>query len=348
MNKKKIIFQLIGLISILFPFFINIFNYYRLFSFLFGIFILSFCSFKKQRNYIKTIMFILSVLFLGYVADTSSAFFLKRIPIFSYKNIMNSNFYIYESLFYRIYTCENDQIFDEFYQKNYVCNFPLDTKEINVFLNNLESNYKKYHHKFITIKGKISEVYGNEYILLQSYEQKENSLVGQLTFNNGSSVKILNNQRNLKFYGNYEIYDTVLVTGRIVEKKDKEIVLHDPKIEIIQNFDNFKINIIEQKNCKKKLKELTKVGDIHFYSNCIDEVFVGYDEETIYDLILALETKKLTFEKWSAFADKEENEEKELYKFDNYHLLKCKTSNTIILGNNKLKLNSKLCEDFST
>jgi len=40
----------------------------------------------------------------------------------------------------------------------------------------------------------------------------------------------------------------------------------------------------------------------------------------------------------------EENDEKELYKFDHYHLLKCKNTNTILIGTKKLKLTSNFCE----
>lgn len=347
MNKKSLFLRIIGILFIFIPFVINIYNSFRFISLLLGILILCLESFLfKKINVVKILFYPILLLISAYGLDYASVSFLHRVPIFSYKNVVNSQFFTYDSILYRIYDCNGKQTIDPFYQSNYICDFSLEAKNINSFLNDISSNYSKYHSKFVTIQGKVSEVFGNEYLSLHPYEQKD-SLVGQISFNKNATLKIVNNHKNLKLYGNYEIYDTVLVTGRITSKNGQEIIMQDAKIDIMDNFDQFIINVVETKSCKEKLKELTQVDNLHYYSNCLNEIFVKYEENTIYDLILALETKKLTFDKWVEKSTKEENEEKELYKFTKYHLLKCKDSNTIVIGNNTLKLNSKICKNFS-
>ncbi len=345
MNKKSFLFKIIGLLLVLISFFLNVYNLLRIVAILFGILLLTIglLLFQKRKG-LKIVLVPILLLIFMYAIDYGCVYFLGRVPIFVYENRTDNTFATYDSLLYRVYDCNGNTILDWLYKKSYVCDFPLEVKEINAFLDSGNNNYHKYRSKFVTIKGKVSEVFGNEYISLQAYEQKENNLGGELIFNKNVTLKIKNNQGNLKLYGNYEIYDNVLVTGRIYKKENNEIIMYDAKIETLNNFSEFSINVIEEKSCKNKRKELTKVGDYQYYSECLDEVFVKYDEDTIYDVILALETKKLSFEKWVGDIVPEENEEKELYKFDTYNLLKCKNTNTILIGNKKLKLNSNFCE----
>ena len=345
MNKKSLFLKMLGLLLLISPFFINHYSLIRLGVLLFGglLFSLGIFLFKKP-NVVKIVLYPLLLLFLFYGIDYTCVFFLKRVPIFAYENVMEINFSTFDSLIYRIYNCDGEKTFDSFYKLGYVCDYTLEEKDINAFLSSGNNNYQKYRSKFITVKGKVSEVFGNEYLNLQAYEQNENSLVGQLIFNKNATLKIVNNQGDLKLYNNYEIYDNVLVTGRIVKKENTEIIMYDAKIQVINNFDDFAVNTIEAKSCQNNIKKLTTVGEYTFYSNCLDEIFIKYDEDTVYDIILALETKKLTFDKWIRDSSKEEDDEKELYQFANYNLLKCKDSNTIVIGNKKMKLNSKLCE----
>lgn len=345
MNKKSLFLKMIGLILLISPFFFNRYSLIRLGVLLFGILILSLGIFLfKKTNILKIILYPLLLLLLFYGMDYACVFFLDRMPIFAYQNVMETNFSTFDSLIYRIYDCNGEKTLDSLYKLGYVCEYTLEEKDINAFLSSGANNYQKYRSKFVTIKGKVSEVFGNDYLSLQAYEQNSNNLVGQLTFNKNATLKIVNNQGDLKLYNNYEIYDNVLVTGRIVKKENNEIIMYDAKIQIVNNFDDFVVNTIEDKTCKNKLKKLTMVGEYTFYSNCFDDIFIKYDEDTIYDVILALETKKLTFDKWVKESSKEENETKELYKFADYNLLKCKESNTIIIGNKNMKLNSKVCE----
>lgn len=345
MNKKSVVLKIIGIGFILVPFCINVYSIFRFISVLLGIVLLSIglLLFQKKKGFK---ILILPILFfvLIYGLDYASVYFLGRIPILAYESVTNDTFSTFDSLLYRIYNCNGDKILDTFYQKNYVCDFTLDSIDINALLNNDTKNYQKYHSKFITVKGKISEVFGNDYLMLQAYEQQNNNLAGQLTFNKNSGLKISNNHGDLKFYNYYEIYDNVLVTGKIVKKENNTMMMQDAKIEIINNFDTFTVETIENKTCKNETKKLTSVAGYNYYSECLDKIYVNFGYDTIYDIILALETQKLTFDKWTKDVKKEENEEKELYKFDNYNLLNCKNSNTILIGNKKLKLSSKFCE----
>ena len=344
MNKKSLLLKIVSFLLLFVPFFINQYSYYRLLSLLLGmiIFCLS-CFLLKKRNVFKIIFYPIFLFILLYSIDYACVSFLKRVPIMAYENVSESNFLTYNSILYRIYNCDGEKTLDNFYKMNYVCEYNLEIKDINAFLNNAN---QKYLNKFVTIKGKVSEVFGNDYIALQSYEQQEN-LAGQLTFNKNTTLKIVNNHEDLKLYGNYEIYDNVLVTGRILKINKNEITMYDAKINVINNFNDFTVNVIESKSCKNKIKELTQNADYIYYSNCLDGIYVKYDEDTIYNIVLALETKKLTLDKWTKDVKKEENEEQELYKFKKYNILKCKNLNTILIGNTKLKLNSDFCETIN-
>lgn len=347
MNKKRHFLNGIGFLLIVFPFFINSYSLVRLLILFMGILTFGSGIFLKQRKKnFKVIFFLFFLLLFLYGIDSISVCFFHRFPIFAVRLTGDSNFSTFDSLLYRVYNCNGKKTFDSFYRLNYVCDYTLEKKEINSFLSSRDNNYQKYRSKFVTIQGKVSEVFGNEYLALQMYEQKENGLVGQIIFNKNSSLKVINNHGNLKFYNYYEIYDNVLVTGRIVKKENNEIIMYDAKIEVVNNFDDFTIQVIEDKTCKNKIKKLASVDEFNYYSNCLDEIFVKYDEETIYDIILALETKKLSFAQWITEGKKEDKKEYELYKFSNYNLLKCKDSNTIIIENNKLKSNQQICANF--
>lgn len=345
MNIKSLLLKILGIFLIFIPFLWNTYHLLRLVFVLLGIlsFTIVFLLFQKRKGF-NLLFFPFLFLIIAYTMDYGCVYFFNRVPIFALENKTDDTFSTYDSFLYRVYNCKENTTFDLLYKKSYVCDFSLEPKDINSFLSSNNNNYRRYHSKFVTIKGKVSEVFGNDYIALQAYEQQSNHLVGGVTFKKNATLKIKNNQGNLRLYGKYEIYDNVLVTGRIYKKENNEIIMYDAKIELINNFDDFSVNVIEEKNCKNKRKKITKVGEYEYYSECLDEIFVKYDEDTIYDILLALETKKLTFEKWVEGIVPEENDTKELYKFNHYHLLKCKNTNTILIGNKKLKLNSNFCE----
>lgn len=344
MNKNNLL-KLLGILFIILPYFFNTYSLLRLLFLLIGIFIfLLGCFLLKKINVLKIILYLLLLIITTYGIDLVLTY-LGRTPIYAYQNKTDDRFFTYDSLIYRIFNCQEEKVFDFLYKMNYVCKTNLNEQDINSFLEKSSNNYNKYHNKFISIRGKVSEIKGNEYIYLQPFIQKTNGLVGELTFNKNLTLKVENNQENLKLYGNYEIYDNVIVTGKIVSKEKDTIIMHDVKIDKVNNFDNFSIEVKKSKDCKNDIKKLTTT-DYNYYSDCLEYIHVIYDEFTVYDLLLSLETNKLNFEKWVSGVNKEENDLKELYKFKDYSLLKCKSTNTVLIGSSKLKLTSKFCDNI--
>ncbi len=341
MQKKIKLLYCIIFLFLFIPFFFNTFHYLRMVSIGIGLFLLLFTFYVEKKNLLKLIFFTFFLLIFLYGLDFIKVYYGHSQPIFALSNTSNSNFSTYNSFFYRLYNCNGNSIFDFMYQKNYVCDFRLEERDINAFLSN--ENYKKEKNHFVTIKGKVSEIIGNTSLSLQAYEQEENHLVGELTFLKNKTVKVMNNHNDLKLYGQYEIYDTVYITARIDEITNDEILLEDAWIVKAQNFDQFTIQTIESKNCKNEIKEISNTTDYHYYSTCLEDIYVHYDEDTIYDIILALETKKLTLEKWIYDVQYDENEISQLYKFPKYRLLKCKENNKILIGTSKLNLKNDFC-----
>lgn len=346
MAKKNLLLKIFGLLLIIFSFIFNLYSVFRIIGVLGGIllFLLG-CFLYKKINVFKIILSLLILFIISYGIDCFFVY-LKREPVFAYKNKSSDDFYTYDSILYRIYSCSDNKTVDYFYQKNYVCDNHLKAIEINTFLDSFSSNYQKYYNKFITVTGKVSEVFGNDYIYLQPYKDKINGLLGEITFNQNVTLKIENNQQDLKFYNNYEIYDNVIVTGKIVKKDNNTIIMNDVKIDNINNYDNFAIDVKKTKECKNNINLLT-TADYRYFTDCIDNIYVIYDEFTKYDLRFSLETKKITFDKLVSDKEYTENEEKELYKFSKYNILKCKNKNAILIGNTKLSLKSKFCENIS-
>ncbi len=346
MKNKRIIFKVLGITLIFFPFILKKYSLYRIISLILGILIFTKELFiKKDKLKLKMLSFFLIIFIILYSLDYFLVTHFKYLPIFSIEIKSSNNMSTYDSIFYRLYNCQNEITIDNFYKMNYICQNNLEIKEINSFLNNIENNYKKYKYKFITIKGKISEIVGNDYISLQSYEQNVN-LVEQITFDKNLSLKIENNNDNLKFYGKYEIYDEIIVTGKLVKKENKHLIIHDAKIEMINNYEEFNLNVIENKQCEQNIKKLTTINDYNYYTNCIDKIYIKYKEDIVYDLIFTLETNKITFDKLIKNSIKKENEIQELYQLPNYSILKCKYSNNILIGSSILDLNNKFCEIY--
>lgn len=344
MNKKSFLLKIVGILFMLVPFLLNYYSLVRILFIFLGIVVFSInFLFSKKNKVLKIILSFILFLVLTYSFDYLFVFYFKNIPIFAYQHKASDTIFTYDSPLYRVYSCNGENTIDTLYKRNYFCE-SLEPIDINDFLTNDTNRYKKYHSKFVTIKGKVSEVFGNDYLLLNPYEQKENNIVGELTFNKNKGIKVINNQGNLKFYNHYEIYDNVLVTGKVTKKVDNTVILEDAKIEVVNNFDNFTVELKETKSCKGIRNKITTVGEYTFYSECLDKIYVSFDSDTVYDILMALETQKLTLDKWINNGTKSEKNNQELYKFKEYNLLKCNDLNTILIGNKKLGFNSNFCK----
>ncbi len=348
MNKKSLLLKILGLVLIIIPLCINRYSIFRLLSSLLGIIFLTVGILNRKKHYkLQIILYSILLLLLLYGIDYACTYFLKRIPIFSYEVISSNTVSTYDSILYRVYNCNGEYMFDSFYQKNYVCAGDVPIEEINSFLSNISSNYEKYHYKFVTVKGKVSEVFGNEYLTLQPYEQKDTNLIGQITFLKDASLVIANKDKDINLYEKYEIYDNVIVTGRIIKlETNNKIVMRDAIIISTDNFDAFTINVVENKSCEKDIKKIAQTSDYTYYSSCLNSMYVKYNEENIYDLKFALESKKMTGEKLISNGEKLESNHAILYAFETYNIVKCIDKNAMIIGNKMLTLESNYCENI--
>ncbi len=347
MKKKNFILKCVGILFILFSFLYNHYILLRLVFLLLGIGLFFFFSHFSNK---KKILYSLVCIVCSFFMDSLLVKYLNRIPIYSYEIKSSEEFSTYNSFFYRMYDCNGQLIYDALYKKNYMCTLDLPEKNVNSLLAQIVNNFSEFHNKFIHVEGKISGISGSESISMQTFETSENSINGQVNFSDTITLKIINNGK-LEKTENLKIYDTVHIIGRIdkIRKngQNKEIVMEDAKIISQNNFHNYDIKAIESKTCDSELKLLSKANDYTYYSNCLNSIYVTYDEENRYELGYVLTDQRMTFDMLIKDLEKEENEVGELYKQDTFHLIKCKNSNTVIIGNKKLNLDTKYCENFN-
>lgn len=345
--KKQKWLNFFGIILIVVPFLVSKFNIFRLISLILGLFIIIFLSFKKAKMFKKIILLILFLIIL-YVIDYFISFNLNRAPIFSYEIKSSSKISNYNSFFYRVYKCDNEIIFDNFYQKSYVCDTEPDNVEINSLLSDIGTNFLKYKNHFVNVTGKISSISGNSSISFQAYETKENGINGQVSFSDNITLTVLIKDDSIKL-DELKVYDKLQVIGRISKisgsKNNKIITMVDAKI-INNKIENYELMVNINKNCEQDLKLMSKTDEYTYYSSCLDKIYVRYDEENIYELSYILSDKRLTFEQLTENISKEEYDNIDLYKFNDFNLIKCHNSNNIIIGTSELNEKNSYCESF--
>lgn len=350
MNKKVVFFKLIGCLLVIFPFFYNRYSFLRALSVVLGIMAFIGSMFMEKKACFKILLFLFISCIIIYGMDYVLVRYVNRVPIISYEIKSSKRVSTYNSFFYRVYNCNNAFIFDSFYEKNYVCDITLPEENVNSLLSHIVNNYKEYRNKFVNVNGKISAISGSTSIAMQVYENKESSMNGQVSFGDNVTLTIMN-EGKLTHVEDLKIYDTINVIGRIAGIKNngenKEIIMKDAKIISRNSFKKYEISIIENKSCEADLKLISKTDEYTYYSKCLDSIFVKYDQENIYDLGYVLTDKRMTFEQLTKNIEKKENDFQELYQFDEFRLIKCKNSNNIIIGNNKLKLDENYCEHFN-
>lgn len=352
LNKKILLLKFVGIFLIIVPFFFNQYSLLRALSVWVGIIlILVGIFFNKKKNIIKILILLIIFISVFFGIDFILAKYLNRVPIMSYEIKSSDKVATYNSLFYRMYDCNGDRVFDIFYNKKYACPIKLEEEIINSLLSNIANNFNKYHNKFVNVNGKISGIEGSTSIVMQTYEIAENSMNGQVNFSNNITLKIMNNG-NLEKVEDLKIYDTINVIGRIDKINDngqtKEIIMEDAVITSRNDFTKYEISIIENKSCEADLKLMSKTENYTYFSHCLDAIYVKYDNENIYDLSYVLTDKRMTFDMLIKNINKEENEENiaELYKLDEFNIIKCKNSNNVVVGNKKLNLKKNYCDSF--
>lgn len=343
MKKRLIVLLGLGLTLMIVPFLINIYSIFRIISLVLGIILItvSLCL-KKKRNMFYIILVPLIMLVFSYGIDTLLFYTLKRVPVFSYAIKSSDKMRTYNSFFYRVFDCNGNLTLDYGYTKNYVCsNDCLDAININSFMQDAEESFKKYHHKFVHIYGKISKITGNENIELASFTESDNTLNGYVNFNL-NNILIVNTEENLS---KYRIYDYVDVYGKVTSINDGKITLTNTKLVASDIYDTYSFEIIASDD--NKLTNLVKEKDYYYYG--LNTINVKYDGDNIYELSYLLTDDRFKFDvlikgkEYEVFKNEEDVEVAKKYKLEKFDLLECSNGKKIV-ANSKSKANQSICD----
>lgn len=343
MKKRLIVLLGLGLTLMIVPFLINIYSIFRIISLVLGIILItvSLCL-KKKRNIFYIILVPLIMLVFSYGIDTLLFYTLKRVPVFSYAIKSSDKMRTYNSFFYRVFDCNGNLTLDYGYTKNYVCsNDCLDAININSFMQDAEESFKKYHHKFVHIYGKISKITGNENIELASFTQGDDTLNGYVNFNL-NNILIVNTDENLS---KYRIYDYVDVYGKVTSINDGKITLTNTKLVASDIYDTYSFEIIASDD--NKLTNLVKEKDYYYYG--LNTINVKYDGGNIYELSYLLTDDRFKFDdlikgkEYEVFKNDEDVEIAKKYKLEKFDLLECSNGKKIV-ANSKSKANQSICD----
>lgn len=343
MKKRLIVLLGLGLTLMIVPFLINIYSIFRIISLVLGIILItvSLCL-KKKRNIFYIILVPLIMLVFSYGIDTLLFYTLRRVPVFSYAIKSSDKMRTYNSFFYRVFDCNGNLTLDYGYTKNYVCsNDCLDAININSFMQDAEESFKKYHHKFVHIYGKISKITGNENIELASFTQGDDTLNGYVNFNL-NNILIVNTDENLS---KYRIYDYVDVYGKVTSINDGKITLTNTKLVASNIYDTYSFEIIASDD--NKLTNLVKEKDYYYYG--LNTINVKYDGDNIYELSYLLTDDRFKFDdlikgkEYEVFKNDEDVEIAKKYKLEKFDLLECSNGKKIV-ANSKSKANQSICD----
>ena len=343
MKKRLIVLLGLGLTLMIVPFLINIYSIFRIISLVLGIILItvSLCL-KKKRNIFYIILVPLIMLVFSYGIDTLLFYTLKRVPVFSYAIKSSDKMRTYNSFFYRVFDCNGNLTLDYGYTKNYVCsNDCLDAININSFMQDAEESFKKYHHKFVHIYGKISKITGNENIELASFTQGDDTLNGYVNFNL-NNILIVNTDENLS---KYRIYDYVDVYGKVTSINDGKITLTNTKLVASNIYDTYSFEIIASDD--NKLTNLVKEKKYYYYG--LNTINVKYDGDNIYELSYLLTDDRFKFDdliknkEYETFKNDEDVEIAKKYKLEKFDLLECSNGKKIV-ANSKSKADQSVCD----
>lgn len=338
--KKKLFILIIGLLLITIPFFINVYSIYKLIFLCLGIILVDvYFALKNKSNILLLFYLPILLLVFTYALDYFKIYTFKLSPIFVLENNMNSDISIYNSFLYRVYKCENEYIFDNNYEKSFMCNTnSLKEMDINTVLSDLDGFYKKEHGNFVKVTGKISKITGTSNILLESFSETEKSLNGYVKFDKNSHLKIIIDGEDIS---NYHIYDYITVVGLLTNynKTNNELILTDIKIEDKNLYSNYKVHIIENDN-----KDLQKYMD-NFYTYKIENIYLDYGIDK-YELAYALKDKRIVFENFIKDSEIEQINNSTMYKMDKLNILKCNDKKIILTSSdtNMKKLEKNYCQ----
>ena len=346
---KKNIFRTLNIISIvvfLIVFLTKEYNTNRMILAILGVIISTFGFIynSNKRSIIKTFLYML-VWFIGlYMIDIGGVYFLSRKPVFAFEYKSSDKFITYNSLFYREFSCDNKIYIDPLYRKSDYCSYKLlEEKDINTLSSDIVNNYDNYKNKFYLIDAKISNKEGNNKIELKSFNEESN-INGNVTFNDNIIYKVYFN--NIDGIDDTKIYDNVKIVGRITNLKKGndtyKITIKEAYLVKTKKYDNFSINVVENKSCDKDKTNYVKTDEYNYYTSCLNKIYVLYEDE-VYDLDYVLKDERISLDDLlKDYKSKEKKEMKDtvevLYTFDDYNIIV--HDKNVIIGNKKLSLDS--------
>lgn len=338
MKKRKLFLLIISLLLIVVPFFINIYTIFKLVSLCLGIIILDiYFAMKEKINIFLLVYLPILILIFSYSVDYIKVYSFNLSPIFVFENKINDKISLYNSLFYRVYKCDDKYIFDNQYKNNFVCNTKL-LKEISInkLLNEPLESYKEHKNDFIKVTGKISKINGTSSIELQAYTEVDASINGYVKFNETS--KLIINLNNLDI-SNYRIYDYITVVGLLesYNKDNQVLTLINSKIENNNIYEEYTFQVIE--NNINELKEYT--DSLYIYG--IENIYLDYGIDK-YELSYALKDKKINFEKLIENINPDINNDIKLYRLEKFNILMCNDDKSILINKNE-KEDYSWCEE---
>lgn len=341
--KKRTILIIIAFLLIIIPYFINTYSYLRLSSYILGLVLLAVLIFKYNKSFFTTIIVLITI----FVSSCFIDFILcykKHIPFISAEVISAKNVKTYYSIFYQINICYDNWNVDKFYQKGYSCEKDdLKKTSVNDFLNVYESNKKRY----IRVKGKISQIVGEKYIELKPYEEDGITINGTVNFKEDIVLRLSINNNDIDVK-KLKIYDEIEFIGRVDKKiKENELNIYlfkDVQLYQTDLYENFEIIVNTDDKCELDKTMLVEINEIKYYTSCLKDINIRFDENNIYDLDYVLMDEKINLKdllKLNLENIKDANNNT-LYKLDKLNILVC-SNKDVILGKNIL-LENGYCE----
>ena len=105
-KKRRITLLIIGLLLAIIPYFINTYSVYRLLSILVGLIIIQIALIINKKNKVwRIVIFPIIFLCLAFGIDYGIAHIFKNIPIFANEIKSSDKVKTYNSVFYRMYSC---------------------------------------------------------------------------------------------------------------------------------------------------------------------------------------------------------------------------------------------------
>lgn len=348
MKKRKALTLILGILIIIITFIFK-FNWIAriLMSFV-GILLLETHLYLKKRRLLTLFFFPIIIFCCLYLIDTALAFEFNFKPVYAREIKSSDSFITTNSLIYRIYNCGDIKYYDFLYKKSDVCSYSnLDEKEINSLSSEIVNSHKKYKDKFYILSGKVSYKEGNDIIELKAYSVSEESINGNVNFLDNITFKIkLSNTKNID---KIKVFDNIKIVGRIdkikSDKNNYNIFVKEAYIIEEDLYSNFEINIVNNKSCQIDKTKYIETDKNNYYTNCVKELFVIYDNEEVYELSYALKDNKLELENLIKSYKKSEITETEdiIYYLENYNIIVCNDNNDVIIGNTSLEFDKNYC-----